>query len=222
VSRTQRELKALRQQQRDEAAARQRARDRRNLFIIAGVIGAAAVAILVVALALNQAAKVSNAGRLTFQTYSGPTLGTPGTDEGTPSHIDPSTQWTYKSYPPTNGPHYSVSGSAPDPWGTVDTLVEGQFVHNLEHGGIVVLYNCPSGSDCTSLKNSLTNYVQKLAPLEPTYNEAKIIMTPYSNGMQKKVALVAWKYIEFLDSYDQNAITQFYENHVDQGPEAVP
>jgi hypothetical protein len=222
VSRTQRELKALRQQQREEAAARQRARDRRNLFIIAGVIGAAAVAILVVALALNQAAKVANAGRLTFQTYSGPTLGTAGTDEGTPSHIDPSTQWPYKSYPPTNGPHYSVSGSSPVNWGTVDTLVEGQFVHNLEHGGIVVLYNCPSGSDCTSLKNSLTNYVQKLAPLEPTYGEAKIIMTPYSHGMQKKVALVAWKYIEFLDAYDQNAITQFYENHVDQGPEAVP
>ena len=131
MSRTQKELKALRQQQREEATARQRARDRRNLYIIAGVIGAAAVAILVVALALQQAAKVANAGRLTFQTYSGPTLGTAGTDEGTPSHIDPSTQWTYKSYPPTNGPHYSVSGSAPVPWGTVDTLVEGQFVHNL-------------------------------------------------------------------------------------------
>jgi Protein of unknown function (DUF3105) len=221
VSRTQRELKALRQQQREEAAARQRARDRRNLFIIAAVIVIAAVGILVVALALNHAASVSNAGRLAFQTYSGPTLGTPGTDEGTPSHIDPSTQWSYKSYPPTNGPHYSVAGSAPVTWGTVDTLVEGQFVHNLEHGGIVVLYNCPSGSDCTSLKNSLTNYVQNLAPLEPTYGEAKIIMTPYSHGMQKKVALVAWKYIEFLDAYDQNAITQFYENHVDQGPEAV-
>jgi hypothetical protein len=220
VSRTQRELKALRQQQREEAAARQRARDRRNLYIIAGVIGAAAVAILVVALALNQASK--NASRLTFQTYSGPTLGTAGTDEGTPSHIDPSTQWTYKSYPPTNGPHYSVAGRAPVNWGTVDTLVEGQFVHNLEHGGIVILYNCPSGSDCTSLKNSLTNYVQNLAPLEPTFNEAKIIMTPYSHGMQKKVALVAWKYIEFLDAYDQNAITQFYENHVDRGPEAIP
>jgi Protein of unknown function (DUF3105) len=221
VSRTQRELKALRQQQREEAAARQRARDRRNLFIIAAVIVVAAVAILVVALALNHAATVSNASRLAFQTYSGPTLGTPGVDEGTPTHIDPSTQWTYKSYPPTNGPHYSVAGSAPVPWGTVDNLVEGQFVHNLEHGGIVILYNCPSGSDCTSLKNSLTNYVQNLAPNEPTFNEAKIVMTPYSRGMQKKIALVAWKYIEFLDAYDQNAITQFYENHVDRGPEAI-
>jgi hypothetical protein len=221
VSRTQKELKALRQQQREEAAARQRTRERRNLFIIAGVLGAAAVAILIVALALNQASKTANASRLTFQPVSG-TIGTEIADEGTPSHIDPSTQWTYKSYPPTSGPHYSVAGKAPVPWGTVDNLVEGQFVHNLEHGGIVILYNCPSGTDCTTLKNQLTNYVQKLAPLEPTYNEPKIVMTPYSHGMTKRVALVAWHYIEFLDSYDQNAITQFYENHVNHGPEAVP
>jgi Protein of unknown function (DUF3105) len=220
VSRTQRELKALRQQQREEASARQRARDRRNLFIIAGVIVIAALAILIVAVALNHASQVSNQNRLSFQAVTG-TVGTQIADEGTPSHIDPSTQWTYKFYPPTSGPHYSVAGSAPVPWGTVDTLVEGQFVHNLEHGGIVILYNCPSGTDCTSLKNSLTDYVQKLVPLEPTYGEPKIIMTPYSHGMTKKVALVAWHYIEFLDSYDQNAITQFYENHVDQGPEAV-
>ncbi|HEX9100398.1 MAG TPA: DUF3105 domain-containing protein [Candidatus Dormibacteraeota bacterium] len=221
MSRTQRELKALRQQQREEAAARQRARDRRNLFIIAGILGTAAVAIVLVALALNQAAKVATANRIPFQTVSG-AIGTQIADEGTPSHIDPSTQWTYKFYPPTSGPHYSVAGSAPVAWGTVDTLVEGQFVHNLEHGGIVVLYNCPSGSDCTTLKDQLTNYVKNLAPVEPTYGESKMVMTPYSHGMQKKVALIAWHYIEFLDAYDQNAITQFYENHVDQGPEAVP
>jgi Protein of unknown function (DUF3105) len=39
--------------------------------------------------------------------------------------------------------------------------------------------------------------------------------------MTKKVALVAWHYVLFLDGYDQNAITQFYESHVNKGPEAV-
>ena len=47
MSRTQRELKAMRQQQREDAAARQRARDRRNLFIIGGILGTAAIVILV-------------------------------------------------------------------------------------------------------------------------------------------------------------------------------
>jgi hypothetical protein len=48
-----------------------------------------------------------------------------------------------------------------------------------------------------------------------------MIMTPYSKGMEKKIALVAWDYIEFLDSYNQNAITQFYDNHVDKAPEQI-
>ena len=211
----------MRQQQREEAAARQRARERRNLFIIVGILVLAALVIFVVAVALNHQAQTVNASRLPFQTVSG-TVGTQVPDEGTPSHIDPSTTWTYKSYPATSGPHYSVSGSAPAPWKTIDTLVEGQYVHNLEHGGIAILYNCPSGTDCTTLKTQLSDYINKLAPSDPTYGEVKIVMTPYSHGMQKKVALVAWHYIEFLDSYDQNEITRFYENHVNQGPEAVP
>lgn len=222
MSRTQRELKALRQQQREEAAARQRARDRRNLFVIAGVLGAAAIAILVVALALNHAAQVS--GRLPFQTVSG-TVGDPVPDEGR-NHVDPSTVPTYKSYPPASGPHYAVQGSAPVPWLTIATssspLLEGQYIHNLEHGGIAILYDCPSGTDCTTLKNQLENYVKNLAPVAPTFGEVKMVMSPYSHGMQKKVALVAWDYIQFLDGYDQNAITRFYENHVDKGPEQIP
>ncbi len=220
MSRTQRELKALRQQQREEAAARRRARDRRNLFIIGGILGTAAVAILIVALALNHAAQVSTQNRLPFQTVSG-TVGQPVPDAGR-NHIDPSTTPTYKFYPPASGPHYSAQGIAPVPWQTIDTLQEGQYVHNLEHGGMAILYDCPSGTDCTTLKNALENYVKNLAPAEPTYNEVKVVLTPYSKGMQKKVALVAWDYIEFLDGYDQAEITRFYENHVNQGPEQIP
>jgi hypothetical protein len=220
MSRTQKELKAMRQQQREEAAARQRARDRRNLFTIGGILGTAAIAILVVALALNHAAQVSNQNRLPFQTVGG-TVGQAVPNEGH-NHVDPSTSPTYQSYPPASGPHYSVAGSAPVPWQTIGTLLEGQYIHNLEHGGIVILYNCPSGNDCTTLKNQLENYVKNLAPVEPTFNEVKVVMSPYSHGMQKKVAVVAWDYIEFLDGYDQNAITRFYENHVDKGPEPIP
>jgi len=219
VSKTQRELKALRQQQREDAAARQRARDRRNLFIIGGILGTAALVILIVALALNHASQVSNQNRLPFQTVSG-TVGTAVPDEGQ-THVDPSTTPTYKSYPPASGPHYSVQGLAPVPWQTIATLQEGQYIHNLEHGGIVILYDCPSGADCTTLKNSLENYVKTLAPVEPQFKEIKVVLSPYSRGMRKKVALVAWDYIEFLDGYDQAEITRFYENHVNQAPEKI-
>src|SRR5438067_13457793 len=103
MSRTQRELKAMRQQQREDAAARQRARDRRNLFIIGGILGTAAVAILIVALALNHAAQVSTQNRLPFQTVSG-TESQAVADEGR-NHVDPSTAPTNQSYRPASGPH---------------------------------------------------------------------------------------------------------------------
>src|ERR671937_1678402 len=158
MSRTQRELKALRQQQREEAAARQRARDRRNLLIIGGVLGAAALAIVIVALYLQHQATVASANRLKFQAWT-TTVGQEIPDEGTANHIDPSTTWTYKFYPPTSGPHYSVQGVAPANWQTIGNLVEGQFVHNLEHGGIAIPYNCPTSQDCTTLQNQLEYYV---------------------------------------------------------------
>jgi hypothetical protein len=216
-------LKALRQQQREEAAARQRARDRRNLFTIVGILGTAAVAILVVALYLNHQAQISNQNRIPFQAVS-TLVGTQIADEGTATHVPVTTALTYKFYPPTSGPHYGQP-DGPVPWQTIGTassaLAEGQFVHNLEHGGIAILYNCPTGTDCTTLQNQLDNYVRNLAPIEPTYGKVKLVLTPYAQGMTKKVALVAWHYVEFLDTYDQNAITQFYESHVDKGPEAV-
>jgi len=220
MSRTQRELKAMRQQQREDAAARQRARDRRNLFIIGGILGTAAIVILLVALALRHQEQQSTVNRLSFQTVTG-TVGQEIPDEGPATHVDPSTTPTYKFYPPTSGPHYSLQGQAPVPWQTIGDLVEGQFVHNLEHGGIAILYNCPSGDDCTALKNQLENYVKNLAPVEPTFHEVKVVMTPYSRGMEKKVALVAWHYVDFLDGYDPNEITRFYESHVDKGPENI-
>src|SRR2546426_11601113 len=154
MSRTQRELKALRQQQREEAAARQRARDRRNLYIIGGGLGTAAVAIVIVALALNHAAQVSTQNRLPFQALSG-TVGREIPDEGPATHVDPSTTPTYKFYPPTSGPHYSLQGIAPVKWPTIDNLVEGQVVHNLEHGELAIRDNCPTGNDCAALQNQL-------------------------------------------------------------------
>ena len=215
-------MKALRQQQREAAAARQRSRDRRNLLITAGIIAVFGLAILFVALYLNHQSQVASANRLSFHTVTG-TVGTAVPDEGPATHITPGTSWNYKFYPPTSGPHWLVPGSAPAPWqDTTETLAEGQFVHNLEHGGVAILYNCPSGGGCSTLKNQLENYVKNLAPQEPNFGKVKMVMTPYSTGMgSHKIALLAWHYIMFLDSYDQNAITQFYENHVDQGPEQI-
>jgi len=214
VSRTQRELKALRQQQREEAAARQRARDRRNLFIIGGILGTAAVAILIVALALNHAAQVSTQNRLPFQTVSG-TVGQAVADEGR-NHVDPSTAPTYKFYPPASGPHFSVQGVAPVPWQTIDTLQEGQYIHNLEHGGIVIDHNAISGDDLAKLTSLLSTYPRD------KYGEVKIVIQPYDRIAPGTIVLTAWGWRQILTRYDETVVRAFLDAHMNRCCEDVP
>ena len=215
MSKPERELKAMRQAQRAEAARRQKAAERRSLLIIVGVLAAAALAISITALYLYN----STPRHLTFQPVA-QDVGQVVPDEGR-QHVQAGTQVTYQHQPPTSGSHYSQAGIAPVAWQTIGTLQPEVWVHNLEHGGVVVLYNCPSG--CDDLQKQLTTYVNNIVPAEPQYGEYKVIMSPYSEGMgTHKVALLAWDRIEFLDGYDQANITTFYESHVDKGPERIP
>ena len=205
----------MRQAQRAEAARRQKAAERRSLLIIVGVLAAAALAIAITALYLYN----STPRHLNFQPVA-QDVGQVVPDEGR-QHVQVGTPVTYQHQPPTSGPHYSQTGVAPVAWQTIGPIQPEVWVHNLEHGGIVVLYNCPSG--CDDLQKPLTTYVNSIVPPEPQYGEYKIIMSPYSEGMgTHKVALLAWDRIEFLDGYDQAKITQFYEAHVDQAPERIP
>ena len=206
----------MRQAQREEAARRQQARERRNLLIIIGVLVLAGLAIAVTALYLYN----STPRHLKFQAVAHPDdVGQLMPDEGR-THVPAGTQVPYKNYPPTSGSHYAQP-DAPVAWQYIGTLQPEVFVHNLEHGGIVVLYNCPGG--CDDLVKQLTTYVNSIVPAEPSFGEYKIVMSPYSQGMgSHKVAVLAWRRIEFLDGYDQAKITEFYEAHVDQGPEHIP
>ena len=172
---------------------------------------------------LVAAAFLGLSGRRTHLTFVAQPVsavaGQPVPDEGPRRHILPSDHVTYQSYPPTSGPHYGPP-DGPVPWQFDGQLAEGQYLHNLEHGGIAILNNCPSS--CTNLRNQLENYVDTLAPLEPEFFEVKIVVTPYSRGMgQHRIALLAWHWIEFLDGYDQDAITRFYEIHVDKCCERI-
>src|SRR5207245_4784102 len=215
MSKPERELKAMRQAQRAEAAGRQKAAQQRSLLIVVGVLAAAALAISITALYLYN----STPRHLKFQPVA-QDVGQVVPDEGR-QHVQAGTQVTYQHQPPTSGSHYSQTGVAPVAWQTIGTIQPEVWIHSLEHGGIVVLYNCPSG--CDDLQKQLTTYVNSIVPAEPQYGEYKIIMSPYSEGIgTHKVALLAWDRIEFLDGYDQARITQFYEAHVDQGPERIP
>ncbi len=138
-------------------------------------------------------------------------LGTPVADEGR-NHIPDTQQPQYKHYPPASGPHYDE----PANWGTYDQpLPEGRWVHNLEHGGVVILYKCPSG--CPDLVQQLKDFYAS-APKSAKWNEVKLVVTPYDH-MDRQLAIVAWDWIDEMDAFDSARLLTFYKAHLDRGPE---
>ncbi|MCW2955971.1 MAG: rane protein [Thermoleophilia bacterium] len=56
-------------------------------------------------------------------------------EEEEPNHVDDREDLTWKSFPPTSGNHFDAWAS----WGYYESEVpDGNAVHNLEHGGVVV------------------------------------------------------------------------------------
>jgi hypothetical protein len=202
------EWRARRAEERAAAAQRQRQRDRRNTILVIGIIGGAALAIAAGIFWLNRAEQPKPDASLAGQKFP---------DEGR-THVDPGSKITFKHYPPTSGNHYPQ----PAHWGSFGTaaqpIPEGTFVHNLEHGGIGILYQCADG--CPDLVKQLQDIV-KTGPKDPKYQEVKIVVTPYGN-MTHKIALVAWNWLDELDAFDSARIVRFYQDHVDKGPEDVP
>jgi len=130
-------------------------------------------------------------------------------------HVPQDTPLTFKSRPPTSGTHYPT-------WLQTYGFMKpapptGNWIHNLEHGAVAILYNCPT--DCPELE-------QQLQDLYPTLSlgrnsrggKPRALIFPYSD-MDHKIAVVAWGWLLELDEFDKDQITRFYESRIDRGPE---
>jgi hypothetical protein len=132
-------------------------------------------------------------------------------------HVADGTPVTYKSRPPTSGPH---SASVYPRYGVFsETLPTGQWLHNLEHGAVAILYNCPDG--CPEVVQG----INELVPTLPLGRNARrgtprVLAFPYTD-MDHKIAVVAWGWLLELDEFDRDQITRFYESRIDRGPECV-
>jgi hypothetical protein len=132
-------------------------------------------------------------------------------------HVAEGSQITYKNSPPSSGPHYPTWSQN---YGVMEGgLPPGTWVHNLEHGAVAILYNCPSGcpDDVQQLKD--------LYPNLPKGRNARggaprVIIVPYTD-MDTKIAAVAWGWQLKLDSVDADKLTRFVEARIDRGPECV-
>jgi hypothetical protein len=129
-------------------------------------------------------------------------------------HAQQGTPLTFRSRPPTSGNHYEQWSG----YGVFENGVNpGNWVHNLEHGAIVVLYR-PDLCDASCVAQ--LREVYNNAP-RSRFNNVKMIVTPYQD-MDHAIAVVAWGWVDEMDAVDRDRIYAFYREHVDKGPEAVP
>lgn len=113
----------------------------------------------------------------------------------------------YADPPPSSGDHDACWAR----WGVHATPVPDElWVHNLEHGGIVYLYDCPDGCDAE---------VAELAALVERQG-IHALLTPY-DGLGTRFAAVAWEWRYTADCFDIDALEAFYTSRRDSAPESI-
>src|SRR6266849_4193858 len=127
----------------------------------------------------------------------GETVGTKMPDQGN-SHIPDNQRFSYNSTPPTSGSHWQ----SPTSWGIKDAQEANErTTHNLEHGGIVIAYSPTlAAEDVTKLKSLARGLMNS--------SFRKIILEPYQQLSDTKIAVTAWTWILKLPAYDETQITK--------------
>ena len=196
VRQQQQQEKQLARQQRQAIARAEAARRKRTRTIQrTAIFGAIALAFvgLVTFLVLREAGKP---GRLVDQQVS--------------THIQPGAAHAeYSTDPPTSGPHVNF---LPGFQVYSQPITRELQVHGLEDGAVVINYT--SDLDQTS--------IDRLAALAETYynkpaKQNHVIVAPYAEkfkGSDAKIALTAWRRIDYLDAYDEQRIRLFIDTYV--------
>jgi len=205
------------------ATADESARRRKTMAIVAGVAGLV-LGFVVVAAALGMFGGSDSttdvAGLRTTFKNAGCTLQVAPALKGTHTVADPSkTSPLWNTDPPTSGPHYGFNPNGTLGtviWGAYDQEVElARLVHNLEHGGIYILY----GKDVPDAT---------VEQLRAFYDDHKTgtVMAPLDR-LGDKFALGAWVvdgdthngFLAKCTQFDENAVTTFFSSLHFRGPE---
>jgi hypothetical protein len=90
-------------------------------------------------------------------------------------------------------------------------------VHSLEHGAVVITYNCPGG--CTAEVAAAQSFVDGL-PADCGLMARRVILTP-DPDLDVRFAASAWGFTLRANCFDRNAFADFFNAHYDHAPESI-
>jgi hypothetical protein len=187
----------------ERQAARQQNRQRRQLIIkVATVLGAA---VLVGGIAyLIWAGAQPAPGREDWEVIP--------TQEGI--HIESGASYEpYNSDPPTSGYHYLTPVKPANAGFYEEALPDENMVHSLEHGYVMIWYDCGSVSDteCTTMKEGIKNVIDATETF-------KVIAMPREN-MATPIIAVSWGMMYKQEALDEEGLIAFVEANRQRSPE---
>jgi hypothetical protein len=128
------------------------------------------------------------------------------------THVTECTPVDYATNPPSSGSHYPVWAD----FGAYDfPLPRGYWVHNLEHGAVVVTYNC---TGCDAEVAQAAAWIKTLktdATCVP--GPARILLVP-DPKLDVPWAASSWGYTLKAQCFDAAAFSAFYNAHAGQAP----
>lgn len=146
-------------------------------------------------------------------------LGTCGRVEILPEegglHRPQGTVIEWPTNPPTSGDHYGI-------WAAWDrsypALERAYWVHNLEHGGLVLAYNCPEGcpDDIAALEDAVRSLPDDPACVAPVRHRAIVVADPL---LPSRFAVIAWGTLYTATCVDAEAIRIFARDFYGTAPE---
>lgn len=149
-------------------------------------------------------------------------LGFPTKDLGA-KHEDIRTTISYGFCPPTSGNHFFVTGQAPltrQFYPPSTSLRPGNWIHNLEHGFVLILYRGDPGQ---ATLDDIKRVMDSVAPsaIAVSCGLLNHVIAARFDDMNTPYALVAWNRALLLDAWDPVAAATFAQQWQDspQHPE---
>jgi hypothetical protein len=137
------------------------------------------------------------------------------------THVGSSAKVTYAVCPPASGKHINQPPRGPLParvYGPDDAAAPNGWVHNLEHGGLVLLYSCDKGA-CDDAS------IAELQPFFDGFPASAVCQIPPGavgpvvarfEEMPTKYAALVWDRVLYLDTLDVQQIYDFYLRYGEQ------
>lgn len=147
-------------------------------------------------------------------------LGFQAADLGS-EHVSPGSALDYAYCPPTSGDHYNAVGQGPirrEFYGPESERTPGGWIHNLEHGWIVLAYRGGEGqAPSEEVLGQMRTFFESAPPSDlagPCQSPNKVIVLRFDE-MDTPFAMLAWDRALMMESFDPAQALAFYEQWVD-------